>query len=154
MRTPRELYRTTPTIYKSELKHCPQCGHELVEMNYLSGLKTVQMMTQALTTAIGRSVVQTWSVPVQEALGPQRVGRGLRQKTASMATDVIGQIGWELQKGKAYFEAIHMRLRGRMPISESQVRYMYHQRYLPLLACRARGHLSDLEELGVKAGWC
>jgi hypothetical protein len=34
LRTPRELYRTTPTIYKSELKACPQYGHEWVEMNY------------------------------------------------------------------------------------------------------------------------
>jgi len=39
-----------------------------------------------------------------------------------------------------------------MPISESQVRYMYHQRYLPLLACHERGYLSELEELGRAGG--
>ena len=48
MRTPSELYRKTPTIYKSELEDCPQCEHELVEMNYLSGIKTVQTMAHAL----------------------------------------------------------------------------------------------------------
>lgn len=37
-------------------------------------------------------------------------------------------------------------------MSESQVRYMYHQRYLPLLACHERGHLSELEELGRTGG--
>jgi len=51
MRTRSELYRTTPRIYPSEWKNCPQCGHELVEMHYLSGLKTVQTMAQAMTIA-------------------------------------------------------------------------------------------------------
>ena len=51
MRTPSGLYQTTPTIYECEFNHCPQCEHELEEMSYLNGLKTVQMMTQASTTS-------------------------------------------------------------------------------------------------------
>ena len=51
MRTPSGLYRTTPTVYRCELKQCPQCEQELEEMSYLNGLKMVQMMSQVATIA-------------------------------------------------------------------------------------------------------
>ena len=51
MRTPSGLYRTTPTVYGCELNQCPQCEQELVEMSYLNGLKTIQMMSQVKTIA-------------------------------------------------------------------------------------------------------
>jgi len=40
----------------------------------------------------------------------------------------------------------------RLWISESQVRYLYHQSYLPLLACHERKHLRELEILGRQGG--
>jgi hypothetical protein len=152
MRTPSALYRTTPRIYKSELEHCPQCGHELVEMNYLSGLKTVQMMTQAMTIAYRPKRCPNSECASQGSAWPSASWQGVAPKYSVYGYDVIGQIGWERQKGKAHFEAIHARLRERIPISESQVRYMYYQRYLPLLACHERGQLSELEELGRAGG--
>lgn len=152
MRTPSALYRTTPTIYKSELKDCPHCGHELVEMNYLSGLKTVQMMTQAMTIAYRPKRCPNLECASQGSAWPSASWQGIAPKYSIYGYDVIGQIGWERQKGKAHFEAIHARLRERMPISESQVRYMYYQRYLPLLACHERRHMSELEELGRQGG--
>jgi hypothetical protein len=152
MRTPSALYRTTPTIYKSELKDCPHCGHELVEMSYLSGLKTVQTMTEAITIAYRpKHCPNPECSSAGSAWGSAR-WQGIAPKYSIYGYDVLGQIGWERQKGKAHFEAIHARLRERIPISESQVRYLYHQRYLPLLACHERGHLSELSELGCQGG--
>jgi hypothetical protein len=51
MRTPSGLYQTTPTIYECEFNQCPHCGHELVGMSCLNGLKTVQMLNQVRTIA-------------------------------------------------------------------------------------------------------
>ena len=152
MRTPSALYRTTPTIYKSELKNCPSCGHELVEMNYLSGLKTVQMMAQALTIAYRPKRCLNSECASQGSAWPSASWQGVAPKFSIYGYDVIAQIGWERQKGQAHFEAIHTHLRERIRISESQVRYMYHQGYLPLLACHERGHLSELKELGRQGG--
>jgi len=152
MRTPSGLYRTTPTIYKSEMKDCPQCGHELVEMHYLSGLKTVQTMTEATTIAYCPKRCANPACASQGSVWVSARWQGVAPKYSIYGYDVLGQIGWERQKGKSHFEAIHARLRERMPISESQVRYMYQQRYLPLLACHERGHLSELEELGRQGG--
>jgi len=152
MRTPSELYRTTPMIYKSEMQACPQCGHELVEKRYLSGLKTVQTMTEAITIAYSpKECLNPECVSLRKVWGSAR-WQGIAPKYSIYGYDVLGQIGWERQKGRAHFEAIHTRLRERLPISASQVRYMYHQRYLPLLACHERGHLSELAELGRQGG--
>lgn len=139
-------------IYKSEMKDCPQCGHELVEMSYLSGLKTVQTMTEATTIAYCPKRCANPECASQGCVWISARWQGVAPKYSIYGYDVLGQVGWERQKGKLHFEAIHSRLRERMPISESQVRYMYHQRYLPLLACHERGHLSELEELGRQGG--
>lgn len=152
MRTPSALYRTTPTIYNSELKECPQCGHELVEMNYLSGLKTVQTMAQAFTIAYRPKRCPNAECAGKEISWPSAGWQGVAPKYSIYGYDVIAQIGWERQKGQAHFEAIHSHLRERIRISEAQVRYMYHQRYLPLLACHERGHLSELEAIGRQGG--
>jgi len=121
-------------------------------MNYLSGLKTVQMMTQAMTIAYRPKRCPNLECASQGSAWPSASWQGIAPKYSIYGYDVIGQIGWERQKGKAHFEAIHARLRERMPISESQVRYMYYQRYLPLLACHERRHMSELEELGRQGG--
>ena len=152
MRTPSQLYRTAPIIYTSELKDCPRCGHELVETNYLSGLKTVQTMAQALTIAYRPKRCPNLGCASQGSAWPSASWQRVAPKYSIYGYDVIAQIGWERQEGRAHFEAIHTHLRERMPISESQVRYLYHQRYLPLLACHERGHRSELEELGRQGG--
>lgn len=152
MRTPSELYRTRPTIYTGELQDCPQCGHKLVAMNYVSGLKTVQTMAEALTIAYCPKRCANPECASQGAPWGSARWQGIAPKYSIYGYDVLGQIGWERQKEKAHFEVIHTRLRERLPISESQVRYMYHQRYLPLLACHERGHLSELVELGRQGG--
>jgi len=52
--------------------------------------------------------------------------------------DVIAQIGWQRQTGYQSFAEIQEYLQPRVQISESEVRHLYHERYLPLLACHER----------------
>jgi hypothetical protein len=121
-------------------------------MNYVSGLKTVQTMTEAITIAYRPKRCPNPECASQGASWGLARWQGIAPKYSIYGYDVLGQIGWERQKGRAHFEAIHTRLRERLPISASQVCYMYHQRYLPLLACHERGHLSELAELGRQGG--
>ena len=65
---------------------------------------------------------------------------------------MIAQIGWERQKGRANFGMIYANLSGQIQIGASQVRYLYQQRYLPLLACHERQHVKELEVLGREKG--
>ena len=62
MRTAKDLYRTSPTIYQCELETCPQCHQPLSKAHYVNGRKTVQTMTQVLTIGY-RPKVCARSVP-------------------------------------------------------------------------------------------
>ena len=152
MRTPSGLYRTTPIVYKCELDHCPQCEQELIEMNYLNGLKTVQTMSQVSTIAYRPKRCSDTNCASSEVSWPSATWQQLAPKHSIYGYDVIAQIGWERQKGRRHFEAIYTNLTGRIQISESQVRHLYHQRYLPLLACHERQHLAELEVLAQRSG--
>ena len=66
--------------------------------------------------------------------------------------DVIAQIGWVRQEQRQPFIEIHADLNGRMPISEAEVRYLYHQQYLPLLACLERQQLARLSAVAAQTG--
>jgi len=152
MRTPSGLYQTKPTIYEYEFKYCPQCEHELVEMSYLSGLKTVQMMSQVKTIAYRPKQCINAACPSAQVSLPSASWQGVAPKFSIYGYDVIAQIGWERQKGRATFGMIYANLSGQIQICESQVRYLYQYRYLPLLACHERQHVKELEVLGREKG--
>ena len=152
MRTPSGLYRTTPTVYGCELNQCPQCEQELVEMSYLNGLKTVQMMSQVKTIAYRpKRCINEGCANAQVSM-TSASWQGIAPKYSIYGYDVIAQIGWERQKGRATFGMIYANLSGQIQIGASQVRYLYQQRYLPLLACHERQHLKELEVLGREKG--
>jgi len=65
---------------------------------------------------------------------------------------VIAQIGWMRQTHLQQFETIHESLRPHLELSESQVRHLYHERYLPLLACNERENWHQLNELSAQNG--
>jgi hypothetical protein len=65
---------------------------------------------------------------------------------------VIAQIGWLRQVHYQRFEAIHEGLQARLQISESEVRHLYHERYLPLLACQERQYLDELRAISESQG--
>lgn len=152
MRTPSGLYRTTATIYRCELSDCPQCGHELVEMGYLNGLKTVQKMDRVETIAYRAKRCMNAACGSGKVSWPSASWQSIAPKYSIYGYDVIAQIGWERQKGRMDFGRLYANLSGRIQISESQVRYLYHERYLPLLACHERQHLSELKALGRQRG--
>jgi hypothetical protein len=65
---------------------------------------------------------------------------------------VIAQIGWLRQMHCERFEAIHEALQSRLQICESEVRLLYHDRYLPLLACHERQYLEELRAVSEHRG--
>ncbi|MBN2258805.1 MAG: transposase [Anaerolineaceae bacterium] len=66
--------------------------------------------------------------------------------------DMIAQIGWWRQTHCERFEAIHAALQPRLQICESEVRLLYHERYLPLLACHERQYLEELKAVSEHRG--
>ncbi|MFZ6026810.1 MAG: transposase [Chloroflexota bacterium] len=65
---------------------------------------------------------------------------------------MIGQIGWWRQQMKMSFESIQLNLAQRVKISESQVRSLYHERYLPLLACHDRQQMERVKMVAQRTG--
>jgi len=66
--------------------------------------------------------------------------------------DVIAQIGWQRQTLQQPFGVIHETLRPQVEISEAQVRVLYHERYLPLVACHERQQMGELERVARQVG--
>jgi predicted Rdx family selenoprotein len=60
--------------------------------------------------------------------------------------DVLVRIGWLRQEKQTTFAEIEDELSARVCISESHLRYLYQQVYLPLLACHERQHWNKLEQ--------
>jgi len=66
--------------------------------------------------------------------------------------DVIAQIGWQRQVRREQFASIQSNLSECVKISETQVRNLYYERYLPLLACSERQSKDRLAEMTAKTG--
>jgi hypothetical protein len=152
MRTSKELYHAAPIIYRCELETCPGCHQPLSEVSYLNGLKTVQTMTQTLTIAYRPKQCVDEGCARHAIKLPSAAWQGIAPKYGTYGYDVIAQVGWERQKGRQPFGAIYTHLEPRVKISESQVRYLYHIKYLPLLACHERQHSNELKELSQRCG--
>ena len=152
MRTAKDFPCLTPTLYTCELEACPQCEAPLEIANYLTGLKTVQTLTGVVRMAYRPKVcVQAACAGAGRAL-PSAPWAHVAPKYGTYGFDVIAQIGWARQKEHAWFERIQVQLAPRIQISESEVRYVYHRQYLPLLACQERQHLPELQALARRQG--
>jgi hypothetical protein len=152
MRTPKDLARTAPTIFSCELDTCPHCHHPLSAAHYVNGQKTVQTMLQVTTIAYRPKVCRNprcWGAPTA---WPSAAWQRVAPKHSTYGYDVIARIGWERQKGREHFATIQAQLTSRVDISESQVRYLYHLKYLPLLACHEREYLDELQRVGASTG--
>lgn len=151
MRTPRRLYHTMPIVYSCELELCPKCGERL-KVAYVSGVKTVQTLTGNLSIA---HRPKRCSAPSCERHGVVCKSAQWQQVAPCHCTygyDVLAHIGWQRQTSYQSFQAIHEGLQSRVQISESQVRHLYHERYLPLLACHERQHRAELTAVAAQAG--
>jgi len=66
--------------------------------------------------------------------------------------DVLARIGWLRQERRDTYAEIRADLARRVQISESHVRYLYQQVYLPLLACRERQYWACLAQAARQYG--
>ena len=152
MRTPKGLYRTSPTIYLCELETCPTCHEPMSQTHYLNGLKTVQTMTAVQTIAYRPKLCVNPDCPGRTVRWPAAAWQARAPKYGTYGYDVIAQIGWERQRQRARFAEVQARLDTHLKISEAHVRHLYHGQYLPLLACHERQRLADLQKLAQPAG--
>ena len=70
----------------------------------------------------------------------------------TFGVDVIATLGWRRQAEHLIFTDIHADLKTQISISESQVRHLYYNQYLPLLACNERKELDRLKQVSTESG--
>ncbi len=151
MRTHRRLYAKVPIVYTCELERCPSCSGSL-ERAYVSGTKTVQTLTEVLTLAQCTKRCADVQCGGHQSTWKSAEWQQIAPCHSTYGYDVIAQIGWQRQTHHETFGMIHADLIARLRISESQVRYLYHHQYLPLLACHEREHFERLTRVAERSG--
>ena len=138
-------------MYSCELDVCPECGERL-KVAYTSGAKTVQTLVGVSTIAQRPKNCLEPSCARYQVVCKSSQWQQVAPGHCTYGYDVIAQIGWQRQTGYETFQAIHVDMQPRLQISESQVRHLYNERYLPLLACHEREHLAELQSVAEEAG--
>jgi rRNA maturation protein Nop10 len=151
MRTPREYYPKKPVVYTFELDTCPDCSGPL-NIAYTSGPKTVQTMGGVMTIAHRPRYCPNSHCGRYRGICKSAQWQQIAPRYCTYGYDVIAQIGWLRQTHYERFQAIHEALYPRLQISESEVRQLYHERYLPLLACHERQYLEELKAMSEQGG--
>ena len=152
MRTPKELHPDERIIYKPELAACPHCGGPLVMYNYLAWDKTVQSLEHVLSVASRPGHCADPTCPVHPARLLSAEGQQIALPGCTYGYDVLARIGWLRQEQRATYTEIQADLTSRVQISESHVRYLYQQVYLPLLACHERQYGDRLAQAAHEHG--
>jgi hypothetical protein len=145
------LYPEKPIVYTFELGVCPECQGPL-KVAYTSGAKTVQTMAGVWTIAHQPRYCSDSDCARLDVLCKSAQWQQIAPRHCTYGYDVIAQIGWLRQTHYQQFEAIHVALQPRLQISESEVRHLYHERYLPLLACHERQYLDLLRAVSEQSG--
>lgn len=151
MRTRRKLYTGKATVYTCELERCPVCDG-IMEVAYTSGSKTVQTMNGVVRIAQRPKRCENPGCATRQVTRYSAQWWQIAPVSCTYGYDVIAQIGWQRQEDHQVFGEIHSELRKRMQISETQVRVLYHQRYLPLLACHERKQWDRLQAVVQQGG--
>jgi len=152
MRTPKELHPGERIIYKPELAACPHCGGPLVMYNYLAWDKTVQTLEHVLSVASRPGHCADPTCPVHPARLLSAEGQQIALPGCTYGYDVLARIGWLRQEQRATYTEIQADLTSGVQISESHVRYLYQQVYLPLLACHERQYGDRLAQAAHEHG--
>jgi hypothetical protein len=151
MRTQGILYCGKGTVYVCELERCPKCDGRM-QVAYTSKYKTVQGLQEVMMIAQRTKRCVDSACQVSSMICGSVEWRQIAPISCTYGYDVIAQIGWMRQQMKQTFAATHLDLAQRVKISESQVRGLYHERYLPLLACHERQHLERLRIVANQMG--
>ena len=152
MRTPKSLYAQQRIIYQPELLTCPHCGDLLMLCNSLAWNKTVQTLCGVLSVASrpGRCPHATCEGSALRLLSAE--AQGIAFPGSTYGYDVVVRIGWWRQQYHTTYREIHADLAAHVPISESHVRHLHQQVYLPLLACHERQHRDRLAKVAKQHG--
>ena len=152
MRTPKELYPSERIIYKAELPVCPHCEGPLLMYNYLVWDKTVQTLDRVLSIASRAGHCANPTCPGHDARFLSAKGQQIALPGSTYGYDVLARIGWLRQERRDIYAEIQDDLASRVQISESHVRYLYQQVYLPLLACHERQYWDRLAQAAQRYG--
>ena len=152
MKTPHPLYNEKLKVYTCELSACALCGAKLIEWGYQSSPKTIFGMTAVCNVAQRPKHCPNDACAWHTTLLKSAAWQHLAPRYGVYGYDVIAQIGWVRQEQRQPFVEIHANLPGHVPISEAEVRYLYHQQYLPLLACVERQQLARLNAVAAQTG--
>ena len=135
MRTAKQLYPTEHVIYTCEFESCFDCHGALQDWHYLSSQKTVQTLTQTLAISHQAKRCANSDCTGHGAVFKSVAWQQIAPEYSTYGYDVIAQIGLKRQQRQKPFSQIHHDLIKGVVISESHVRHLYYNTYLPLLAC-------------------
>ena len=152
MRTAKNLVVDRSVVYECELLECAACNTPLSKCNYRSGRKVVQSLDEVL--AISYQPYRCMNPECAHYRNSLRSARWLQMAPlyCTYTFDVIAQIGWLRQTARFPFDDIHAQLASQILISESEVRHLYYDRYLPLLACHERLAMEQLQQVAQTSG--
>ncbi|MBU4077983.1 MAG: transposase [Euryarchaeota archaeon] len=151
MRTQRQFYPEATLVCACELENCLICAGR-IKVAYYSGKKIVQTLQGAFETIHVPKHCLDPDCAAYLANWQSSSWLQIAPRFCTYGYDVITQIGWLRQDGKEQFAAIRDNLSERVKISETQVRNLYHERYLPLLACSERQSRDQLLAIAARTG--
>ena len=152
MRTPKTLCPDDRLLFHPEIAECPRCGEPIHLANHLSFNKTVQTLDGVLSVASRPGYCPNVTCPAYRSLLVSAQGLQIAPVGFGYGYDVVVRIGWQHQESRATFEEIHQTLGPSVQVSESHVRYLYHQVYLPLLASHERSFRDRLATASQRHG--
>ncbi len=116
--------------------------------NYLAWDKTVQKLDRVLSVASRPGHCPVLDCPGHTMRLLSAEGQQVAVVGSTYGYDVLARIGWLRQEWRATYAEIQAELWPYVQISVSHVRHLYHQVYLPLLACHERQHWDRLAQAG------
>jgi hypothetical protein len=152
MRTPKVLYPNERIIYKPELSTCPHCEGPLQMCDHLTWDKTVQTLDAVLSIASRPAFCADLLCSGHEMRFSSAEGQQIAPRGSTYGYDVLARVGWLRQERRDTYAEIRAELVGQVQISESHIRYLYQQVYLPLLACHERQYAACLTQAARQHG--
>jgi hypothetical protein len=120
--------------------------------NYLAWDKTVQTLDRVLSIASRPGHCANQTCPGHDARLLSAEGQQIALPGSTYGYDVLARIGRLRQERREIYADIRANLASRIQISESHVRYLYQQVYLPLLACHERQYWDHLAQAAQQHG--
>jgi hypothetical protein len=114
--------------------------------DYLAWDKTVQTLDAVVSVASRPGCCVDPACPGRHMRLLSAEGQQVAPRGSTYGYDVLARIGWLRQERRDAYAEIRAALVGQVQISESHVRYLYQQVYLPLLACHERRYWACLAQ--------